>query len=379
MIGPDRMPQRVSRLTPLDAVFASVDAVARPVPSRPLALAAALGRVLAADAVVGAALPTGPLALRDGWAVRCELVADAGSHAPTLLVPPPDWVDAGAPVPAPADAVVAPDAVVVRDGMAEALGPAVPGEGVLGAQADAAAGQALRRCGEIVRAIDVAALHAAGVATVAVRVPDIRAVCLNATIDAAADAVGPLIAGAIRRDGGCAQVRYLRDGGERALAQMLTEDDTDAVIGIGGTGMGRNDFGVRVLAQVGTVAAHGIGLIPGETAAIGSVGARPVLLLPGRLDAALAVYLVVGQHMLAGLTGRTAAEPGTNVTLTRKLVSTVGMAEVALVGKGDGGVAPLATGFFPLHAMARADGYVLVPAASEGYPAGTVVTMRALR
>jgi molybdopterin biosynthesis enzyme len=39
---------------------------------------------------------------------------------------------------------------------------------------------------------------------------------------------------------------------------------------------------------------------------------------------------------------------------------------------------PLASGYLPLQALARADGYVLVPAGSEGFAAGTRVQMRPL-
>ena len=49
-------------------------------------------------------------------------------------------------------------------------------------------------------------------------------------------------------------------------------------------------------------------LTPGETAAFGFAGSRPVLLLPGRLDAALAVWLTLGRRLLARLAGGDASE-----------------------------------------------------------------------
>ena len=56
-----------------------------------------------------------------------------------------------------------------------------------------------------------------------------------------------------------------------------------------------------MLAREGRLAVHGIALTPGETAALGFVGPRPVLMLPGRLDAALGVWLVVGRRILERL------------------------------------------------------------------------------
>jgi molybdopterin biosynthesis enzyme len=144
-------------------------------------------------------------------------------------------------------------------------------------------------------------------------------------------------------------------------------------------GVGRSEFAVETLARVGSVALHGIGLKPGANAALGSWGRRPVLLLPGEPDAALAVYLVVGRRLMARLTG-SAAQPAGSATvarkmLARKIVSTVGMAQVVLVRDRQDSIEPIAAEHFPLHAMAQADGYVVVPPASEGYAAGSVVEM----
>ena len=64
-------------------------------------------------------------------------------------------------------------------------------------------------------------------------------------------------------------------------------------------------------------------------------------------------------------------------TLARKVTSGIGLAEVIPVRRSGNGVEPLATKYLPLSALARADGWILVPAESEGYPAGTSVAVRA--
>jgi molybdopterin biosynthesis enzyme len=48
------------------------------------------------------------------------------------------------------------------------------------------------------------------------------------------------------------------------------------------------------------------------------------------------------------------------------------------VRRGDNGVEPLASGYLSLAALADADGWIMVPAESEGYPAGARVTVRPL-
>jgi molybdopterin biosynthesis enzyme len=131
-----------------------------------------------------------------------------------------------------------------------------------------------------------------------------------------------------------------------------------------------------MLARAGRVVFHGIGLTPGETAALGFVGTRPVLLLPGRLDAAFAVWLVIGRQLLARLAGCREQEPTVTAILSRKVASNVGLAEFVPVRRNDDVVEPLAIKYLPLFALARADGWILVPAESEGYPAGAKVAVR---
>jgi molybdopterin molybdotransferase len=374
---PPKTIQRLSRLAPLHAVHARVDALALPVSAREVDVVRALGRVLAADAAAPMPIPVADVALRDGWAVRAEQVADAGPYAPVPLSPA--WVDVGEPLPYDADAVVLPDAVTANGGTVEALAPAVAGEGVLPAGADAEPARPLRRTGERLRAIDISALRAAGVPRVAVREPRVRVFCANALVDAVDDAVAPLIVRAIESGGGVAAVeRATLDAGEAALDKTLRDQDIDAVVVIGGTGGGRHDASVRTLAAVGRVDIHGMGVRPGESAALGAAGRVPVLMLPGRLDAALAIWLVVGERMLDRLTGLAAREPGLPVTLARKVVSTVGLAEVVPVGRCEGGVEPLASGYFALQALTRAAGWILVPPASEGFPAGATVPLQPL-
>jgi molybdopterin biosynthesis enzyme len=65
------------------------------------------------------------------------------------------------------------------------------------------------------------------------------------------------------------------------------------------------------------------------------------------------------------------------VRLTRKINSTIGLAEVVPVRRVADGVEPLASGYWPAQALTRADGWVLVPPESEGFAAGTQLEMRA--
>jgi molybdopterin biosynthesis enzyme len=354
--------QRLPALTPIVRVLARVDAVVRPVNPREAAAADAEGRVLAADAAVGKPHPPTAVALHDGWAVRAESIADAGPYTPMPVAPV--WVDTGEPMPAGTDAVLPRDAVMLGGGSAEALGPATAGDGVLMAGADAAPDAPLRRAGERLRAVDVAALQAAGIARVSIREPRVRVVAMPGC-----DTVALAISRAVSAQG--ANVIFVR-----ALERALADEQTDAVITIGGTGEGQSDASVAMLARMGQVDVHGFGIAPGESAALGVAAGHPVLMLPRRLDGALAAFLMVGEPLLARLTGLDSRERGLPVTLTRKIVSTVGIAEVVPVRRVAGGVEPLAAGHWPLQALTRADGYVIIAPESEGLAAGGIAEMR---
>jgi molybdopterin biosynthesis enzyme len=65
--------------------------------------------------------------------------------------------------------------------------------------------------------------------------------------------------------------------------------------------------------------------------------------------------------------------------LVRKIASRVGIAEIVLLERRDAGWIPLAVSEMPLAAIARADGWLVVPDGSEGHAAGTPVDAYMLR
>ena len=366
-------PQRIARLTPLAQAVASIDRLVAPVAPRRVRTGDALGHTLATDVVAPGACPAAALALRDGIAVRAEATLDAGAYAPVALTGAA--LALGDPMPPGADAVAPLDAIETRGTSSFAVAALSSGDGVLPPGADAAPGDPLCRAGTRLRGSDLAALAILGVDHVEVRAPRIRVVSAHPRGDRVIDAIAGMLARAIQAGGGSVAMASPEHAG---LDGALAGADDDAVIVIGGSGGGPRDRSVHALARRDRVAFHGVGLAPGETAAFGMVAARPVLIVPGRLDAALAVWLTLGRRMLARLCGRADDDPAEAVALTRKIASGLGLCEIVPVVREAAGVAPLASGYLPLAALARADGYVIVPADSEGYPAGARVEMRPL-
>ena len=362
--------QRITRLTPLATVLARIEARVGAVVPQKTPLAAALGQVLAEDIVVQR-LPPSLTALRDGYAVDAATVGEAGPYMPVALPAATRRIDAGEPMPNGCDAVLPVDAVALRGGRIEAVAAVTAGEGVLPAGDDAMPGTPLRRAGERLRAVDIAVLHAAGVAEIMVRAPSVGIVRGGTAHPDVIEAVREMLIRAVAAAGGVAS------GVALILVASLDYEKPDLLIAVGGTGSGRQDDSVRILAQYGAIEAHGIAVAPGETAAVGFVGTRPVLLVPGRLDAALAVWLLIGRHIVAKLAGGKVDDMPVMMPLKRKLTSPIGLTEVVAVSCAGGMAEPLASGYLSLAALARSDGWIVVPAESEGFPAGTQVAVRA--
>jgi molybdopterin biosynthesis enzyme len=191
------------------------------------------------------------------------------------------------------------------------------------------------------------------------------------------DLTTKLIARSLRAAG--ADVRCVEAAARDAasIAKALDAATCDLLVVIGGSGVGRTDATVLALAECGKVIAHGLALLPGRTAAVGRIGNTPVVVLPGAADQALAVWWTLVLPALDRLTGtqrKTLSRP-----LAQKIASSVGIAEVVLLGEQHGAWAPFAVGDLPLAAIARAEAWLVVPGDSEGYAAGTPVNAYVLR
>jgi molybdopterin molybdotransferase len=359
--------QRVVRLRPLRAILACIESRVAPVAPRRSTLASAHGATLAED-VVSAERPQRPIALRDGFAVEAAAIADAGPYTPVPLTLVARRIDAGDAMPTGTDTVAPVDAIALRGDRAEAIAPLTPGEGVLPAGGDAAAATVLRRAGARLRAIDVAAMAAAGIADVSIRSPRIAVVRGGVARTPILDAAHGLLVHAVTRAGA-------RLSDQDTLEQALTDRQSDAVIVVGGTGSGRRDSAVQEVVRSGRLEAHGIAIGPGDTAAFGFVGERPVLLAPGRLDAALAVWLFIGRPLVGRLAGGAMDETSMMVPLRHKVTSTIGITELVPVDVRDGRAAPLGAGYLSLTALAHSGGWIAVPADSEGFAAGAEVAV----
>jgi molybdopterin molybdotransferase len=195
-----------------------------------------------------------------------------------------------------------------------------------------------------------------------------------------ADANGPMLAALVERDGGVAIVPGIVPDDPAALLAALREeaqrDEADVVLVSGGSSVGQEDHAPRLLAEHGELPIHGIAMRPSSPTGMGRLAGRLVFLLPGNPVSCLCAYDFFAGRALRALGGRDRDWPYRRIRLPlrRKLVSQVGRVDYARVRILDGQVEPLAiSGASILTSTTRADGFVIIPGDSEGFPPGAEV------
>lgn len=291
----------------------------------------------------------------------------------------------GAPLPDGCDAVLpAEKATVVGTGV-QAEEELTPGKHVANRGEDLTAATTILPRGRRLRPQDLGLLSSVGLPEVAViRCPRVRIVVTGNELLPpgtrpcgwqVADANGPMLAGLVQRDGGLAiNPGIVPDDPAAILAAM--NDDADVILVSGGSSVGQEDHAPTLLARHGELAIHGLAMRPSSPAGMGTLDGRLVFLLPGNPVSCLCAYDFFAGRAIRRLGGRAADWPYRSVrtVLTRKLVSTVGRVDYARVRLVDEGVEPLAiSGASVLSSTTRADGFVVIPGDSEGFPAGEEV------
>ncbi len=368
-------------------------------------VADAAGRVLAADVASGVDVPAFPRAAMDGYAVHAEDTFGATPYAPRALrlvgeqMPGAggDTVLAagtacrimtGAALPAGADAVL--PAECAREGAesVEAVDVVTPGRNVGRVGEDVRRGDALLARGRRLRPQDVGLLASVGASPVAVVArPRVRLLVTGNELlppgatpsgDRIVDSNTPMLAALVARDGGVvAESLRLRDDAA-AIRAALAAPGADVIVAAGGTSVGREDFLPLLVRELGALPVHGVAVRPAAPSGIGRIGGTPVFLLPGNPVACLCAYDLFAGPAIRTLAGLPAAWPYgcAELPLSERIASQLGRSDYVRVRLAAGGVVPIAaSGASVLSSTTRADGFVLVPASSEGLPAGATVAV----
>ncbi|HSL06908.1 MAG TPA: molybdopterin biosynthesis protein [Pseudonocardiaceae bacterium] len=360
-----------------------------------LGLAEVIGRVTAEPVWARRSSPAFDSAAMDGIAVCSVDTAGASETAPVTLTDF-DVIDTGDPLPEDRDAVVMREHVHLGGEGAELIAAVPPYQHVRSLGEDVTAGELLLPQGHRLRAVDIAAIAAAGVTEVLVhRRPvvavlptgdEIRPLGTEPGIGEILDTNSLMLAGQASEHG--CEVLSLPiepDDPERIAAAVLAAAErADLVVIIAGASAGRGDHTASVVARVGTLAVHGVAVRPGHPVVLGTAGATPVLGAPGYPVAAALIFDIFAVPLLAALQGTTTvARPTTRAWLARKLASPLGKDEWVRVRLGRVGgrivAIPLSRGAGVLTSLVRADGLLVVPVGLAGYHSGAEVEVQLLR
>lgn len=387
----------------VEAALAWIDTNCHALPEESVSLAEACGRVLARPLIAGMNVPPFYRAAMDGYAIRAEETTGSSDYSPTLfqvvgqvrpgMAPVGEVLPGqalrimtGAPLPPGADAVVPAEFARETAGTVELTQAVSPGKHVGSCGEDVQAGQTLLPAGHRLRPQDVGVLAALGQAVVSVvRQPRVKIIVTGDELVLPGEPRGEyqiyevnsfLLRGLIARDGGqLVEVQRVRD--ERELVrQALVQADCDLLLISGGTSVGAEDHAPLLLAELGELAIHGIAMRPSSPAGMGRIGSIPVFLLPGNPVSCLCAYDFFAGRALRLTGGLPAAWPYRRITapLSRKIASAIGRVDYCRVRVTEAGVEPLAlSGASILSSTVRADGFVIVPAESEGAAPGTLV------
>jgi molybdopterin molybdotransferase len=180
------------------------------------------------------------------------------------------------------------------------------------------------------------------------------------------------------RDGGITNVLPLLPDRREVVRDAMGQSTADVLLVSGGSSVGQEDHAPALLAELGELCVHGVALRPASPTGLGFIGARPVFLLPGNPVSCLCGYDLFAGRAIRRLGGRSAEMPyrAESLPLAGKISSAVGRVDYARVRIRDGQAEPLAvSGASILRTTTQADGFVLVPRDSEGYPSGAIVTV----
>jgi molybdopterin molybdotransferase len=367
-----------------------------------ISLMSAADRVLARDVVSHVNVPGFARAMMDGFAVVADdtLGATPYNRLPFEILgtclPSQAFngkvahgeavrIMTGAPLPDGADAILPVEQTQVDGKRVLALGEVSPGKHVGQFGEDVREGDVVERKGRVLRPQDIGILSSLGFSHAPViRRPRVRILITGnellpmGTLPIGykiTDANGPMLAGLVTRDGGEPVLGPIVPDDRQTILAVL-RDNVDVVLVSGGSSAGQEDHVPTLLAEHGELAVHGIAMRPSSPTGMGRLEGRLVFLLPGNPVSCLCAYDFFAGRAIRALGGRSREWPYQRVRmrLSRKLVSIVGRvdyARVCILGKS---VEPLAiSGASVLSSVTRADGFVIVPADSEGFPEGAEV------
>ena len=388
--------------SPVEEAITWLDQQSIDLPEQRIPLQKAAGRILASDVISQFNIPGFDRSMMDGYAIVASAAQGAspynqlqlqvigksmpgqGSTAKVTLETAVR-IMTGAPVPEGANAVLPAENIEIDDQFIMVMESVAEGRNIGRIGEDIAEGSIILKKGRCLRAQDIALLASIGEKTVSVyKKPRISiAVTGNEILEVGEspkdyqiiNSNGPMLEALSNRDGGViSSSRIVPDDPELIRQAMI--DDYDILLLTGGTSVGEEDLAPLLLAEAGTLAIHGVAMRPSRSTGMGTIGNKLVFLLPGNPVACLCAYDFFAGRFIRHISGHSKNEPYRSVRkkLKQKMVSMIGRTDYARVRLSGDFVEPIAiSGAAILSSTTQADGFVIIPTNSEGYPPETEV------
>ena len=347
------------------------------------------GRVLATHTIAPRNVPHFRRSAMDGYAMRAADALGASPLNPVMLQLS-DVVEEGTcarvgtgqHMPEGADAVMMIEDTVSMGDMIEIRAQLHPGKNVGDIGEDIRRNEILFNKGHLLRACDVGVLASLGIREVKVYCKPVVAIIpvgddlvpLSYTelppAGKSLESNSLMIGLYVEQWGGVPRYHNLVPEDTVQISQAIKENlDADLLVISGGTSVGEKDFVPGVVASMGELLVHGVGLSPGKPTALGRVNNKPVVCMPGYPAAGLVALFVFGRPALRKVANAPDV-PGVIVKaqLSSKITSREGYLSYARVILDGSTAHPLMTaGAGILSSIAKSQGFVIIPEHVEGY------------
>ncbi|MGD9846414.1 MAG: molybdopterin biosynthesis protein [Variibacter sp.] len=384
-----------------------------PVGTENVPLAAALGRVLAADVLAAVDAPPFDRSSVDGFALRAadtqgatettprrlalndEVLVCGAAPAFTVAPGTATTIATGGMIPRGADAVMMiewTDLIEVDGGPAIELRRAVsPGQFVSYAGSDMARGETVLRRGARIGSREIGMLAACGLAEISVvRRPKVAVLSTGDELTAPGaplrpgavyDSNGAIIAAAIAEIGGEPIAYGAFPDDEKPLEEALRHAlaACDMVVLSGGTSKGAGDLSHAIVGRLGApgIIVHGVALKPGKPLCLAVAEGKPVVVLPGFPTSAIFTFHAFVAPVIRAFAGLPPeAARHVEATVPVRIGSELGRKEFALVSlvEGEGGLVafPSAKGSGAVTSFSQSDGFIEIDALAQTLDAGTL-------
>jgi putative molybdopterin biosynthesis protein len=385
----------------------------KPLPDEIIYVKDSLGRITAEAVIANISSPFYHSSAMDGYAVRFVDTFSASETNPKRLRIGDQavYVDTGDPMPDGFNAVIMiEDVNIVRSkskgqgakskkdesGYIEIISPATPWQNVRVIGEDIVATELILPENHRIRPVDLGAMLAAGHTEVAVRkkpkvviVPTGTEIVEPGTELKKGDIIefnSRILSGLVYEWGG-EPVRFSIvpdrfDEIKKAILDAL--EMGDLVVVNAGASAGSEDFTAGAVRELGDVLLHGVNIKPGKPVILGWVKGKPVLGIPGYPVSAFITFHLFAKPLVYRWQGLEVEKPEMIRTkISRQVASGLGQEEFLRVKIGKVGnnliATPISRGAGVLMSLVRADGFVRIPAMSEGIGSGAEVEVELIR